>query len=86
MHNNDEQHDGDEMTRLTEFIMHAHDHGRETTFVGDSQTALAIEQLGEEVRDGFQVLHSRIDHLAGKHDFSYVEGCPSCESKKGSNR
>jgi hypothetical protein len=42
MHGNDQDSD-----RIAEFTLHEHDYGRETHFVGDSQTARSIDRLRE---------------------------------------
>lgn len=38
-----------------------------------------VRELRELVETGFTAMQLSIDHLAGKHDFARVAGCPSCE-------
>jgi ribosomal protein S15P/S13E len=46
MHGNDQ-----DSARITEFNLHEHDYGRETHFVGDSQTARSIDRLYELIEE-----------------------------------
>lgn len=48
-----------------------------------AEIAEQIAELHQYIKDEFQRVNLRIDHVYGKHDFGRAIGCPSCDVKYG---
>jgi hypothetical protein len=66
--------------RITEFTMYGDRDGEENVFVGDSQTARAIEELDRRLTTGLKKVEQRVEHVV-RHlpTIDPTPGCIYCE-------
>jgi hypothetical protein len=48
-----------------------------------AEIARQVTELHQYIKDEFERVNLRIDHVYGNHDFSRQVGCPSCDRKYG---